>query len=288
MRKIVALVCLTLGGAALTVSAANAADQVWINDIRANPVRHWNTTVTVTGLVQEVRSDPAGTTRGFYIIQDESIVTGAINVGELPYNQLYVRTNNLPPIGKTFKVTGTVIQDPTRADLPILKEDSRSTVGLSSTLRVILIAAIVMFIGLIIALVLLLARPKARAAAAAGRTTRLAAEPEAAKTQVYVDLGAGLVVEKGPDKGREFPLTKMSNAIGRAGARKNEVELADDTVSKEQATIHFDSSKKTFTIVNESATNPTKVNGAVISGQAALENNASVEMGKTLLRFRKS
>ncbi len=95
-------------------------------------------------------------------------------------------------------------------------------------------------------------------------------------------------MEKGPDKGREFPLTKMSNAIGRAGARKNEVELADDTVSKEQATIHFDSSKKTFTIVNESATNPTKVNGAVISGQAALENNASVEMGKTLLRFRKS
>jgi len=290
MKKRAFIVCLALGAAILTVAAVGEADQVMINDIRANPVRYWNTTVTVEGLVQEVRSDPPGTTRGFYIIQDESIVTGAVNVGELPYNQLYVRTNNLPAIGKTFKVTGTVINDPTRADLPILRETSRSSAGMTSGMRILLIAAIVLFIGVVIALVLLLARPKKRSAAAeAGRTTRLPYEaPEAAKTQVYVDLGARLVVEKGPDSGKDFPLTKHAITIGRAGARKNDIELSDETVSKEQATIHFDGSKKAFTIVNESGTNPTKVNGAAVSESAPLEDNAAVDMGKTVLRFRKS
>jgi len=290
MKRTAVVVCLALGTALLTAGPAAAADEVMINDIRANPVRYWNTEVTVVGLVQEVRSDPPGTTRGFYILQDESIVTGSVNVGELPYNQIYVRTNNLPAIGKTFRVTGTVINDPTRADLPILKETSRSTEGLSSVMRLVLIAAIVLFIGLVIALVLLLARPKTRAPAAdAGRTTRLPAEaPAAAKTQVYVDLGAVLVVDKGPDKGREFPLTKTAISLGRAGARKNDVELTDDTVSKEQATLSYDSAKKVFSILNESATNPTKVNGAVVSGPTVLENNAALEMGKTLLRFRKS
>jgi hypothetical protein len=286
MKHTAAIILLALGAATLTA----ASGEVMINDIRANPVRYWNTEVTVVGLVQEVRSDPPGTTRGFYILQDESIVTGSVNVGELPYNQIYVRTNNLPAIGKTFTVTGTVINDPTRADLPILKETSRSSDGMSSVMRIVLIAAIVLFIGLVIALVLLLARPKQRAPGAdAGKTTRLPAEPAAAaKTQVYVDLGAGFVVERGPDKGREFPLTKPATTLGRAGARKNDIELSDDTVSKEQAAVSYDYVKKVFSIVNESATNPTKVNGAVVSGPAALENNASVEMGKTLLRFRKA
>ncbi len=266
---------LTLVAVTMVSMTAGAADLVMINDIRANPVRYWNTTVTVVGL-----------------IQDESIVTGAVNVGELPYNQLYVRTNNLPPIGKTFRVTGTVINDPTRADLPILKETSRTTEGMASWLKIVLIAAIVLFVGLVIVLVLVLARPKPQGGkTGAGRTMRVSAQPDKTgtdKTQVYVSLGASLLVEKGPDKGREFPLTKFSSTIGRAGARKNEIELSDDTVSKEQATIHYDSAKKAFSIVNESSTNPTKVNGAEISGYAALENDAAVEMGKTLLRFRKA
>lgn len=290
MRKRAFVVCLVLGAAVLTAAAASAAEQVMINDIRANPVRYWNTTVTVKGLVQEVRSDPPGTTRGFYIISDESIVTGAVNAGELPYNQLYVRTNNLPPIGKEFKVTGTVINDPTRADLPILKETSRSSAGMSAAMRILLIAAVVLFIGVVVALVLLLARPKKRGEVpGASRTAQIPYEaPEAAKTQVYVDLGASLVVEKGPDSGKDFPLTKTSATIGRAGARRNDIELSDETVSKEQATIHFNNSKKAFSVVNESGTNPTKVNGAAVSGPAPLENNATVEMGKTVLRFRKS
>jgi hypothetical protein len=294
MKRHAAVIGLVLGIIPLLVSAAGA-EQVWINDIRANPVRYWNTTVTVVGMVQEVRSEPVGTTRGFYTIQDDSIVTGVINAGELPYNQLIVRSNNLPPIGKTYSVTGTVIQDPTRANLPILKEISRTTPGMSGTLKIILIAAIVVFIALIVAFVLLISRSKQRAAAKeigppdaaaeGGRTARLPAQP--AKTQVYLNLGADIVVEKGPDKGKEFALTKPSTTIGRAGARKNDIELTDDTVSKEQATINYDNIKKTFNILNESSTNPTRIGGSAVSGSAALENNSVLEMGRTQLRFRK-
>lgn len=294
MKRYAAVAALALGVIPLLISAAGA-EQVWINDIRANPVRYWNTTVTVVGMVQEVRSEPVGTTRGFYTIQDESIVTGVINVGELPYNQLIVRSNNLPPIGKTFSITGTVIQDPTRANLPILKEISRTTPGMSAALKIILIAAIVLFIALIIAFVLLMNRGKQRAAekeagrpdavAEGGRTARIQAP--AAKTQVYLNLGADIVVEKGPDKGKEFALTKLATTIGRAGARKNDIELTDDTVSKEQATINYDNAKKIFSILNESSTNPTRIGGSAVSGSAVLENNTVLEMGRTQLRFRK-
>lgn len=294
MKRYAAVAALALGVIPLLISAAGA-EQVWINDIRANPVRYWNTTVTVVGMVQEVKSEPVGTTRGFYTIQDDSIVTGVINVGELPYNQLIVRSNNLPPIGKTFSITGTVIQDPTRANLPILKEISRTTPGMSAALKIILIAAIVLFIALIIAFVLLMNRGKQRAAekgagrpdaaAEGGRTARLQAP--AAKTQVYLNLGADIVVEKGPDKGKEFALTKLAFTIGRAGARKNDIELTDDTVSKEQATINYDNAKKIFSILNESSTNPTRIGGSAVSGSAVLENNTVLEMGRTQLRFRK-
>jgi hypothetical protein len=294
MKRYAAVAALALGVIPLLISAAGA-EQVWINDIRANPVRYWNTTVTVVGMVQEVKSEPVGTTRGFFTIQDDSIVTGVINAGELPYNQLIVRSNNLPPIGKTFSITGTVIQDPTRANLPILKEISRTTPGMSATLKIILIAAIVLFIALIIAFVLLMSRGKQRAAekgagrpeaaAEGGRTARIPAPAE--KTQVYLNLGADIVVEKGPDKGKEFALTKPAITIGRAGARKNDIELTDDTVSKEQATINYDNVKKTFSILNESSTNPTRIGGSAVSRSAVLENNTVLEMGRTQLRFRK-
>jgi hypothetical protein len=58
-------------------------------------------------------------------------------------------------------------------------------------------------------------------------------------------------------------------------------------VSKEQATINYDNAKKIFTIVNESSTNPTRVNGTPVSGSAVVENNTVVEMGRTQIRFRK-
>jgi predicted component of type VI protein secretion system len=74
--------------------------------------------------------------------------------------------------------------------------------------------------------------------------------------------------------------------IGRPGARKNDIELNDDTVSKQQASIYYDNTKKQFTIKNESTTNPTMVDKNVVTESAALENGSQIEMGKTVLKFK--
>jgi hypothetical protein len=288
------------------------AQQAWIVDILANPARHWNMTVTLTGQVQAVVANPAGTTRGTYTLLDESCP-----------NPITVRTNDLPPVGKSFAVTGVVIQDPA-STAPMLKELSRAAPGMSSTTLYMLGGLGVLFLGLLAVFVVLLMRPK-KTAAALGDTTRQASQATvrpaaypvvpppaptpppmapgadvskttkipsgstyAAATQRFVSLGADLVIEKGPDKGKEFPLHLAVTTLGRSGARRNDVQLSDDTVSKEQAAVYYDSAQKTFSIANESATNPTKVNGVEITGPTMVAHDSVIEMGRTVIRFRKN
>ncbi len=293
----------------LSAFPANA-QQAWIVDILANPARHWNMTVTLTGQVQDVAANPAGTTRGTYTLLDESCP-----------NPIVIRTDDLPPVGRTFVVTGIVIQDPASTD-PLLKELSRAEPGMTSTTLYLLGGLGVLFLGLFTVFLVLLVRPKKPAAAETLRpapqatvrpsprpapapssppapapmsgpwkTTKMPdapADASAAPTKRFTSLGADLVVEKGPDKGKEFPIHLESTTIGRAGARKNDVELSDDTVSKDQASVYYDHARKVFSIANESATNPTKVNGVHVTGPMVLEHNAVIEVGRTALRFKKS
>lgn len=113
-----------------------------------------------------------------------------------------------------------------------------------------------------------------------------AAHTYAGQTQVFRNLGASLVLETGPDKGREYPLHLMKTLLGRPGGRLNDIEITDGTVSKEQAALHYDTVKKEFTLVNESATNPTLLDGAELSGPTVLRAGAAIEMGKVVLRFK--
>jgi len=289
-----------VAAAALILALAlpiQAAQQVWISDILANPQRFWNTTVTVVGQVQAVAANPAGTTRGTYTLLDESCP-----------NPLTIRTTDLPPVGKTFSVTGTVVQDTAQANVPQLKEYRREAPGMSSMMKYILIGAAAVFFILIIILIVVLTKPKQRSGAAPetirpsgppmgsardmDKTTRLAPTavapaPSGDRTQVFANLGADILIDKGPDKGKEFTLHKQVTTLGRPGSRKNDIELNDETVSKEQASIFYDAQKKEFSIANESGTNPTKLNGQVIAGPMILGNDAQIEMGRSVLRFRK-
>ena len=313
-RKTVFLAAAAVVLIPLLFSGTVFAADVWIVDIQANPARYWNVTVTVTGQVRTVTADPIGTTRGTYTIFDESSP-----------NPLTVRTNDLPPIGRNYSVTGVIIQDPNQANIPLLRELRRDSPGMSSTMLYLLIGAGVVFFFLLILFIVLLNKPKkppvtqetirpgyrpttvappppapaptpAPAPAPTpvpdfSRTTKLPPEAPAAtpaKTAVFVNLGAEIVVEKGPDKGKEFTLHQQVTAIGRPGSRKNDVELGDDSVSKTQASIYYDAATKRFSIANESATNPTKVNNAEVSGPVLLEDGAGIEMGKTVLRFKKT
>lgn len=106
----------------------------------------------------------------------------------------------------------------------------------------------------------------------------------AAATTVFIDLGADLVISEGPDTGKKFPLTKPRVTIGRRGARQNEVELSDQSVSREHAKIVYNPTDQTFNLINESVTNPTRVNGTAIES-ALLQPNDLIQLGATTITF---
>ena len=289
LLSILTLICIT--------AVQAAADQEWIRDILERKDRYWNTEITVAGQVVSVKADPEGTTRGTFQLRDESTK-----------DTLTVATDDLPPVGKTYAVKGMVLQAPENASVPYLKEAKRTSPGLSAMMRLLLYAGILLFLVLLIVFLVLLLRPKSKGAAAAtvrpgirpgagepalDKTRKIspagpaAPAPAPDKTQVYVSLGADLIVEKGPERGKEFTLHKQVTTIGRPGARKNDVELADDTVSKEQASIFYDNIKQTFTIRNESTTNPTLLNKNIITEAAELHDGDLIETGKTVFKFRR-
>ena len=294
----------------VAVAGQTMAADVWIADILANPARYWNTTVTVTGQVQNAVSNPPGTIRGNYTLLDDSIPT-----------PLVVRTKELPPVGQNFSVTGVIIQDPNQATVPILNELERRSPGMEPWLKALLIGGVALFAVLLVIFVSMLLKPKkhetpeatvyaapptpaaapapqptvpAPAADSATRkipsagTAAPAATPGGDKTQVFMNLGAELVIEKGPDAGRTTALHKPATTIGRPGARKNDLELSDDTVSKEQAALLYDNNTREFTISNESMTNPTLVNKKVVAEPTLLQDGDKIEMGGTILRFQKT
>ena len=281
----------------LVLSIPAQAKEEWINDILVNPVRFWNMQVTIVGEVQNVNADPAGTTRGTYTLLDDSCP-----------NTITVRTKDLPPVGRAFSVTGIVLQDPNNATVPLIKELERAEAGgLSTSTRNLLIAlGAVLFILIIIFVILLLKpkkgiaaqprseeiiRPEARhenfkGAGAAPTIVVPLAAAQGGETQLLQNPIAELNVEQGSDKGRIFTVSKNASSIGRSGTRFNDVSLTDNTVSKEQATLHFDPASGRFSIVNESVKNPTKVNGVIASQRVLLSGGELIEMGKTVLHFK--
>ena len=290
-------VCLAVVALLVLLAVPLHAQDVAVVDILKNPARNWNKTVTLVGQVQTVSANPVGTTRGTYSLLDDSSV-----------EPITVRTDDLPPVGRSYAVTGIVLQDPASGG-PILREVSRATPGMSTTTIVLLVGAGIVFVGLLVAFVVLLAKPKPAPAAAAAtikpkpvETIRavapapaakpaageVAAVPAPAKTQVFMQLGADLVVERGPDKGKEHTLYQPVTTIGRPGGRKNDLELQDETVSTGQASVFYDDARKVFSITNESSTNPTRVNGQPVSRPTVLEHDALIEIGGTALRFKKS
>lgn len=275
--------------APLLFSLTASAQDLYILDILTHPERYYNRTVTITGQVQAVQAAQTGTTRGQYTIFDDSTP-----------KTLTIKSETLPTIGKIYKITGMITADPAQENVPVMKEQSRSSTGSSSTTLVILVIAAVVFLVLLFFLFRVMSKSKGKASGAPvirptgqpgpdlNKTIRVPpAAPAPSKTQVYLNLGASLVAEKGPDAEKEFPLHLLVTTIGRTGARKNEIELNDETVSKEQASIHYDNTKKEFTLVNESKTNPTRVDQKEISEPVALTGGAVIEMGRTVLRFKK-
>jgi len=283
--------------------------QEWIKDICEKPDRYQNLSVTIEGQVLDATSDPEGTTRGFYTFVDESCGKD---------ENITIRTTDLPAAGKMYKVKGIVMTDATDGSVYI-KEINRSAPGMPSWMIFLLIGAGVLFLVLLIILVVILVKPKGApksSTASPPRTfkpeprpavqppppapatgpaptrkieTPLAppSTPEPDKTRAFLSLRAEILIEKGPDEGKTYTFHKQVSTIGRGGSRKNDVELSDDTVSKEQSSIFYDNTTKEFSIRNESTTNPTQVNQKIVTDPIILTDNDLIEIGASALRFKK-
>ena len=106
-------------------------------------------------------------------------------------------------------------------------------------------------------------------------------------TEVFTRLGGELSISDGPDRGRNFAIGKPTILIGRTGQRKNDFELSDSTTSREQAKIVYNSGDRSFKIINESTTNPTRVNGSTVD-TVVLQDGDRIEFGNTVVRFKKT
>jgi len=283
--------------------------QEWIKDICEKPDRYQNLSVTIEGQVLDATSDPEGTTRGFYTFVDDSCGKD---------ENIKIRTTDLPAAGKMYKVKGIVMTDATDGSVYI-KEISRSAPGMPSWMIILLIGAGALFLVLLIILVVILVKPKgAPKSATASRPHTIKPEspptvqptppesaagpaptrkvvtpsapppaPEPDKTRAFLSLRAEILIEKGPDEGKTYTFHKQVTTIGRGGSRKNDVELLDDTVSKEQSSIFYDNTTKEFSISNESTTNPTQVNQKIVTDTVILNDNDLIEVGASALRFKK-
>jgi len=296
---------LVLAGLAL-IGNDRLLAQDWISDIKAVPQRHVNREVTVVGQVMAVTPNPPGTTRGTYTLVDDSDPAG-----------IEVRTRDLPAPGLEFEVTGTAIQDPATATF-LIDEISRTPAGRPGWLWPVIALVGLVVIGLLWMLVKALRQPAVAAAPPGGAvpptvrpgpspraeapTARPGPPPSARKkaddetevvrpgsdaTEVYRSLGVALKITGGPDAGKEFPIGKPTTLVGREGRRKNDITLSDKSISREQAKLVYNDQTKTFTLINESETNPTIVDGVTVDARE-LTDGATIEMGKTTATLERS
>lgn len=299
IRRQFTLAILLLFGVQQPLSAQN-----FVSDIKAAPQRYWNRTVEIEGQVTAVQAEFPGSPKGQYILVDESDTDG-----------LLIRTKELPGPGQSFRVTGLVVQDKQNALLAVIQETERKPLGWRPPIWLYVVVGGLLVV-LVYVLVVSMRQPKPATAMPAGLAPApmtgspmgapmppaypigpTAAEPmpptivfdaPASGTQVF--LRARLRVTEGADAGKDFPLADSPLYIGRGrngtGGRVNHVVLSDRTVSSAQATIRHDAAKDTFSLVNDSVTNRTTVDGEQ-RDVAPLGNGSVIQMGATTLVFQR-
>lgn len=281
--------------AILMIGCAQPQNPTAVADVNAAVERYWNRQVTIVGQVTAVQADPVGTTRGYYVLMDETDRGG-----------MQVSSRNLPAPGQEMYVTGTVIQDPNNARQPLLQEMDRSAVGApwlqyvmydSGALAVVLLGTL---------LVTFLKTPRTdgpgsgtmtmppapvipayvdpRPMNPVGDVTQPYTPPD--ETQPFNFWGFGLRVEEGPDAGKTVPIGTSPFLLGRSGGRQNHLQFSDKTVSRSQAAIRRHPKTGVFTIEHQGGTNETMVDGKPVD-VAELHEGTRIRCGATVLVFEK-
>ena len=88
-----------------------------------------------------------------------------------------------------------------------------------------------------------------------------------------------LIVEKGPDAGKRFPLSREGVSVGRAS--QNAVALTDSELSRQHCRLEFRG--EALWVADMASANGTRVNGAEVR-EAELKVGDTVEVGASVLR----
>ena len=253
---LVLLLAFVVGFLALWSDPAGSAasKEVGVGTLLASPGEHWGHTVRLVGSVSNVESQR-------YVLTDRS------------GNSLVIRTGRVPRLGAEVLVVAMVGQDPANALRPVLVELDRDS--LRRSLQSVLLAVCLVIVASVVGISLVVR---------ADRRLRRAAIQEPSPAPAGDGVVAPLVrlqVMQGPDRGKVFEFDQPEISIGRPGARANHVSLSDSTISRNQCRILRNQDGLIFE--NESATNPTRVNGQAVPRSEIL-NGDRLEMGESVLR----
>jgi hypothetical protein len=233
---------------------STASDVVGIGAVRARPADYWGRSVRVVGSVREVAANRYG-------------------LFDRAGHGLVVQSSRPPGLGAEILVVAMVGQDPENALRPLLVELDRDS--LKRSLSSVLIAVGLVLSASIVGVALVL------------RTDR---RLRRGLVPLLDPAGAGaanalllrIEVTQGPDSGKVFELDTPEVTIGRPGERTNSVALSDLTISRRQCRIFRRAGG--LVLQNESATNPTRLNGQAIR-QADLLSGDRLELGDSALRL---
>ena len=273
-----ALACL---GVLIAASAAGA--QTAIADLRAAPERWLNREVTVVGRVTAAAPNPAGTTRGFYTLLDDTDPAGVL-----------VRSRDLPAIGREYAVTGTWILDPGTGAAMIDERDRRDAGGARAPVAaggggesasrtgpgiglVLVLAAVV---GALAVAGALLLRSRSAAPPPQGRTTappeREPAPAPIAPAGPRIDVTIEVASSEGAPRHR---FRSAPIVIGRASGA--DLSIEDPEVSRRHAEIRVEDGR--LVVVDLGSTHGTVVDGRRVE-RAEIRSGTEIQLGGTRLK----
>jgi pSer/pThr/pTyr-binding forkhead associated (FHA) protein len=92
-----------------------------------------------------------------------------------------------------------------------------------------------------------------------------------------------LVIVSGPNEGDYYPLGQRTIVVGRDESCP--IQVVDDLVSRKHMQIRFDESSNNYVATDMKSSNGMFVNGRQITGEVALMDGDSIELGKSTAHF---
>ncbi|MBN1272958.1 MAG: FHA domain-containing protein [Candidatus Aminicenantes bacterium] len=305
-----------LGIIVLFCGMSFSQEKVKVNDIKNNFLDYKDEKVILEGFATQIVEDTSQTT-DFYFLKDDW--GGIIKIRT---------SQALPEIGKKYQVVGIADQDPATQDLFITEEvrllltpeapTAEEKTGFSKWFSKnwpYLIGALAVVVVFLLVFVLIYALNQRKAltttdlpATSVGTAPAGGAEPlpepekilEGTTVKMAIPppgtlklLPGKFVVKAGDEQIKEIRFYKEKGApdteitFGRAQETSyTHIELKPMTVSAKQAKLIYAGNK--FTLINYSATNPTRINDKNMpeNGSVEVKDKDKIEMGEMVFEFQ--